>query len=78
MWEPYILERAFVCRNLDWKVLPGDLDEASLELKHASESLLVFGAFRQYATDLKGMTEGEQQVVDAIEKMRDVLRKDDD
>ena len=78
IWQPYILERAFICRNLNWKVLPEDLDEKSLELKQAQESLIVFESFRQYAVDLKGMTEGQQNVVDSIERFRELLRKPND
>jgi len=69
------LERALVCRNLDWKKLPQDLDDASLELKHASESLFIFEAFRQYATDLEQLSPGQQDLINAVENMRDTLRK---
>jgi len=69
------LERAFVCRNIGWKKLPEDLDEASLELKHAAESLFVFEAFRQYAVDLEQLSPSQQDLINAIENMRDTLRK---
>jgi hypothetical protein len=78
VWESYILERAFICRNLNWKLLPHDLDDATLELKHATESLFVFEAFRQYATDLERLSEPQQKVIDAVENMRDTLREHGD
>ncbi len=78
VWEPYILERAFICRNLGWKLLPEELDEAGLELKHATESLYVFEAFRQYATDLEQLSEPQQKMIAAVEDMRDVLRRKND
>lgn len=78
LWKPYLLERAFVCRNLGWKLLPKDLDEASLELKHAIESLYVYEAFHQYAVNLEQLSEGQQELIDGVESMRDMLKKNDD
>ena len=75
VWEPYILERAFVCQRLNWQLLPDDLDEAGLELKHASESLFVFDTFRQYATDLERLTENQQQVIESVEGLRDLIKR---
>ena len=78
MWEPYILERAFICRNLGWKLLPEDLDDMSLELKHAVESIFVFESFRQYAIDLEQLSEPQSKMIAAVEDVRDVLRKKND
>jgi hypothetical protein len=78
VWRSYILERAFVCRNTGWRVLPEELDEASLEVKHATESLYVFEAFRQYATDLERLSPDQQKLIDGVERMRELLTKGTD
>jgi hypothetical protein len=75
VWEPWILERALICRALDWRVTPAELDPLGLELKHAQIALAVFDAFRTYSTDLKQMTEPQSHIVKAIEDMRDAWVK---
>ena len=72
------MERALICRSLGWKLMPDDLDELGLSLKHATQSLMIFEAFRQYAEDLKGMSTSQQEVVESVEKMRSSIEPNGD
>jgi hypothetical protein len=76
IWQPHILERAFVSRYTGWRVTPDQLDGLDHSLKQGIEALIVFDAFRQYATNLDDLSGPEQEIIKNVEKLRDQLSDD--
>ena len=75
IYLPWILERALLCRSLDWKYTPEDLDEMDVTLRRAVESIAVFEACRQAGDDMKKMTSGQETIVAEIYRMRDEMEQ---
>jgi len=62
-----------LCRAVDWNILPHEIrEEEALELEKALAALTVYDAFRQYATDLEGLTKSQARIIQMIERLRDV------
>ena len=75
IWRPWQLERGLLCRNLGWEILPDELDEKSLVLSQVWEALFVFDSFRLYANDLEQLNDNQLDIIHAVEKLRDAMRK---
>jgi len=71
---PSILERALICRQLDWRVLPEDLLDKNIELKKAMNALMIFDAMRIAATDLSKLSPEQQKILLSITEARDSLK----
>lgn len=75
IYIPWILERALLCRSLDWKYMPEDLDEKDVTLRRAVEAITIFEACRQAGDDLAKLSGGQQTIVAEIYKMRDEMER---
>jgi hypothetical protein len=71
IWQPHILQRGILLRELNWRWAPHEIDDFDVELARTVEALTVFDAFRTYARDLKGLSAGQSNVIKIVEEMRD-------
>lgn len=70
IWMPWVLERALLCRRLDWKIMPDQLDGMGTDLKRSLQAVTIFDAFQRYGQDINSLTEDDAGIVAAIDKVR--------
>lgn len=74
LWLPNVLERAFICERVDWAIMPEQLDDVAVRgMKRGIEALAIYRAFKTKARDLKHLTEADIEIVNRVEKLRDIM-----
>ena len=68
------MDRALICRGVDWKILPWEMDDLDVsEVRIPLTLLRVYDIFQKYAKDLDNLTEQEAEVIGSIERLREIL-----
>jgi len=76
---PVELEKALLCEEFDWHILPWQLDDIELErIRMPLYLLRIYKAFVKYSTNLDSLNDSDLELVTMIEKWRKELEDNRD
>jgi hypothetical protein len=68
---PADLEKALICEQLNWQLMPWELDELDLaKVRLPLQLLYTYHLFKAYGKNIKNVSEGDIDYVSWVEKMR--------